>query len=62
MGNHMLLVIVHIETEKGFFGILKELWKRKKKQQAVEGSMALEFGNFLRIYSLEFGGLGAKKF
>lgn len=27
MGNHMLLVIVHIETEKGFFGILKELGK-----------------------------------
>lgn len=27
MGNHMLLVIVHIEAEKGFFGILKELWK-----------------------------------
>jgi len=27
MGNHMLLVIVHIETEKGFSVILKELGK-----------------------------------
>lgn len=27
MGNYLLLVIVHIETEKGFFSILKELGK-----------------------------------
>lgn len=37
------------------------IYNKKKKKQAVEGSMALELRNFWSICSLEFGGLGAKK-
>lgn len=42
MGNHMLLVIVHIETEKGFFGILKRIG---------EGSNFLLDGRSMMIYN-----------